>query len=269
MMNNESLISLQEGYDRNQKELQVFATKQKDYLRISNDLSQLFCSLKKRMLETALRAEFSLHINEVKSPSLSCSNSYIGFSSKIIATGDGPLALRIPRDKKGTYQPQLVKTRQTHITDIDSLILPLYAKGLTPCEMVNALEKMYGATVGPTMVSSVSKAVYQTVREWQNRTLNELYSIVYLDVVNINVYHRGKVVPKSMLLALGICVDRNVELMGIWQAEGTDEEFWLNVLTELRNRGLKDIFMTCVAGIEGVQTAINCVYPKTCLQLMN
>ena len=249
-----------------QKELHAFATLQRENLRLSNDLSQLFCSLKKRVLETALLAEVSLHISELKSASHEYINDYIGFSSKIIATGDGPVTLRIPRDRQGTYQPQLVKTRQTHITDIDSLILPLYAKGSTSCEMVDALEKMYGASVGPTMVSNVSKAVYGTVKEWQNRTLDALYSIVYLDVVNINIYHRGKVIPKSMLLALGIGVDRNLELMGIWQAEGKDEKFWIGVLTELKNRGLQDIVMACVETVEGVQKAMNRVYPKARIQ---
>ncbi len=180
---------------------------------------------------------------------------------------DGPLELRIPRDREGVFEPQLVRKHQTRITAMDNQILSLYAKGMTTREITAAFKEMYDADVSPTLISKVTDAVLEQVTEWQNRPLDGLYPIVYLDCIVIKVRHEGRVINKSVFLALGINLEGQKELLGMWLAENEGAKFWLSVLTELKNRGLEDILIACVDGLKGFPDAINTVYPETCIQL--
>lgn len=150
---------------------------------------------------------------------------------------------------------------------MDNQILALYAKGMTTREIAAAFKEMYDADVSPALISKVTDAVMEQVTEWQNRTLDALYPIVYLDCIVVKVRQDGRVINKSVFLALGINTEDHKELLGMWLAENEGAKFWLSVLTELKNRGLKDILIACVDGLKGFPDAINAVYPETCIQL--
>ncbi|HCN5732064.1 TPA: IS256 family transposase, partial [Escherichia coli] len=178
-----------------------------------------------------------------------------------------PLELRTPRDRDGTFEPQRVKKNQTRITGMDNQILSLYAKGMTTREIAAAFKELYDADVSPALISKVTDAVMEQVVEWQNRPLDAVYPIVYLDCIVLKVRQDSRLINKSVFLALGINIEGQKELLGMWLAENEGAKFWLNVLTELKNRGLNDILIACVDGLKGFPDAINTVYPKAHIQL--
>ncbi|SQK57772.1 IS1414, transposase [Escherichia coli] len=194
-------------------------------------------------------------------------NSRNGYSTKTVSTGDGALELRTPRDRDGSFEPQLVKKNQTRITGMDNQILSLYAKGMTTREIAAAFKELYDADVSPSLVSKVTDAVMEQVTEWQNRPLDAVCPIVYLDCIVLKVRQDSCVINKSVFLALGINIEGQKELLGMWLAENEGAKFWLNVLTELKNRGLNDILIACVDGLKGFPDAINTVYPEARIQL--
>ncbi|MFP1498176.1 IS256 family transposase [Escherichia coli] len=173
--------------------------------------------------------------------------------------------LRAIRD--GTFEPQRVKKNQPRITVMDNQLLSLYAKGMTTREIAAAFKELYDADVSPALISKVTDAVMEQVVEWQNRPLDAVYPIVYLDCIVLKVRQDSRVINRSVFLALGINIEGQKELPGMWLAENEGAKFWLNVLTELKNRGLNDILIACVDGLKGFPDAINTVYPKARIQL--
>ncbi|WP_032242739.1 IS256-like element IS1414 family transposase, partial [Escherichia coli] len=231
------------------------------------DLSQFDRLLKKLSVEAALNAKMTHHLGYEKNQSRPGANSRNGYSTKTVITGDGPLELRTPCDRDGTFEPQLVKKNQTRITGMDNQILSLYAKGMTTREIAAAFKELYDADVSPALISKVTDAVMEQIVEWQNRPLDAVYPIVYLDCIVLKVRQDSRVINKSVFLALGINIEGQKELLGMWLAENEGAKFWLNVLTELKNRGLNDILIACVDGLKGFPDAINTVYPKARIQL--
>lgn len=223
--------------------------------------------MKKISVEAALNAEMSHHLGYDKNQPKPGGNSRNGYSTKTVTTGDGPLELRTTRDRDGSFEPQLVKKNQTRITGMDNQILSLYAKGMTTREIAAAFKELYDADVSPALVSKVTDAVMEQVVEWQNRPLDAVYPIVYLDCIVLKVRQDSRVINKSVFLALGINIEGQKELLGMWLAENEGAKFWLNVLTELKNRGLNDILIACVDGLKGSPDAINAVYPQARIQL--
>ena len=249
------------------KQLQALANELAKNLKTPEDLSQFDRLLKKISVEAALNAELTHHLGHDKNQPKSGTNSRNGYSTKTVTTTDGPMELRTPRDRDGSFEPQLVKKNQTRITGMDNQILALYARGMTTREITSAFKEMYDADVSPTLISKVTDAVKEQVSEWQNRPLDALYPIVYLDCIVVKVRHSGSVINKAVFLALGINTDGQKELLGMWLAENEGAKFWLGVLTELKNRGLQDILIACVDGLKGFPEAINSVYPQTHIQL--
>ena len=182
-------------------------------------------------------------------------------------TEDGSFALDTPRDRQGDFEPQLVKKHQTRFTGMDDKICFLYAQGMTTREIVATFKELYDADVSPSLISRVTDAVIDRVIEWQSRPLDAIYPIVYLDCIVVKIRQDKQVINKSIYLALGINMDGHKELLGLWLAETEGAKFWLNVLTELQNRGVKDILIACVDGLKGFPDAINTVYPQTQIQL--
>ena len=250
-----------------EKKLKALATELAKNIKTEDDLNLLFRAMKKVTVEAALNAELSDHLGHEKGQPKSGSNTRNGYSSKTVLSEQGPIELDTPRDREGTFEPQLVKKHQTRITQMDSQILFLYAKGMTTREIVSTFKEMYDADVSPALISKVTDAVKEQVIEWQNRPLNSLYPIVYLDCIVVKVRQDGTVINKSIFLALGINLEGQKELLGMWMAENEGAKFWLNVLTELKNRGLQDIFIACVDGLKGFPEAINSVYPQAHIQL--
>lgn len=250
-----------------EKKLKALAAELAKGLKTEADLNAFSRMLTKLTVETALNAELTDHLGHEKNAPKTGSNTRNGYSSKTLFTDDGEIELNTPRDREGSFEPQLIKKNQTRITQMDSQILSLYAKGMTTREIVATFKDMYDADVSPTLISKVTDAVKEQVTEWQNRPLDSLYPIVYLDCIVVKVRHNGSVINKAVFLALGINTEGKKELLGMWLAENEGARFWLNVLTELKNRGIQDILIACVDGLKGFPDAINSVYPQTHIQL--
>jgi putative transposase len=250
-----------------EKKLKALAAELAKGLKTEADLNAFSRMLTKLTVETALNAELTEHLGHEKNAPKSGSNTRNGYSSKTLLCDDGEIELSTPRDRENTFEPQLIKKNQTRITQMDNQILSLYAKGMTTREIVATFKEMYDADVSPTLISKVTDAVKEQVNEWQNRPLDALYPIVYLDCIVVKVRQGGSVINKAVFLALGINTEGQKELLGMWLAENEGAKFWLSVLTELKNRGLQDILIACVDGLKGFPDAINSVYPQTHIQL--
>lgn len=229
----------------------------------------LLKQLTKALVERALDAEMEAHLGHAKNDTVTnpAGNTRNGKSSKKLKGEFGELPIEIPRDRNGSFEPQLIPKHQTRWTGFDDKILSLYARGMTVREIQGHLEEMYGTEVSPTLISSVTDAVIEEVKAWQSRPLDALYPIVYLDCIHVKVRDTGTVRAKAVYLALGINMAGEKELLGIWIAQTEGAKFWLQVVTELKNRGVQDIFITCVDGLKGFPEAIETVYPKTAVQL--
>jgi putative transposase len=229
----------------------------------------LLKQLTKAVVERALQAEMATHLGHGKHEPVanSAGNARNGSSRKTLKGEFGALPIDIPRDRQGSFEPQLIPKHQTRWTGFDDKILSLYARGMTVREIQGHLEEMYGTEVSPSLISSVTDAVIDEVKAWQSRPLDALYPIVYLDCIHVKVRDNGAVRVKAVYLALGIKLDGEKELLGIWIAQTEGAKFWLQVVTELKNRGVSDIFIACVDGLKGFPEAIEAVFPKTAVQL--
>lgn len=206
--------------------------------------------LTKITVEAALNAELDDHLGYDRNEQSDNSNSRNGYTSKTLKTEDGQFKLDTPRDREGSFEPKLVKKGQTRFTSMDDKILSLYAKGLSTREIVATFQEMYGADISPTLISKVTDAVLERVTEWQSRPLDALYPIVYLDCIVVKIRQDKQVINKSIYLALGVNLEGHKELLGMWLSENEGAKFWLSVLTELQNRGVKDILIACVDGLK-------------------
>ncbi len=229
----------------------------------------LLKQLTKKLVERALEAEMAEHLGHGKHEPVAnpAGNTRNGRSKKTLKGEFGELPIEIPRDRHGSFEPQLIPKHQTRWTGFDDKILSLYARGMTVREIQGHLEDMYGTEVSPTLISSVTDAVLDEVKTWQSRPLDALYPIVYLDCIHVKVRDSGAVRVKAVYLALGINLAGEKELLGLWIAQTEGAKFWLQVVTELKNRGVADIFIACVDGLKGFPEAIEAVYPKTAVQL--
>ena len=220
--------------------------------------------LTKKLVERALQAEMAEHLGHAKNDTVA---NPAGNSKKTLKGDFGELPIEIPRDRHGSFEPQIVTKHQTRWAGFDEKILSLYARGMTVREIQSHLEEMYGAEVSPTLISSVTDAVMDEAKAWQARPLDALYPIVYLDCIHVKTRDAGAVRAKAVYLALGISMEGEKEILGLWIAQTEGAKFWLQVVTELKNRGVQDIFIACVDGLKGFPDAIEAVYPKTAVQL--
>lgn len=251
----------------NRKELEAFAREAAKGLKTEKDLNEFSQMLTKITVEAALNAELQDHLGYSRHQQSDGSNSRNGFSTKTLKTEDGQFQLDTPRDREGSFEPRLVKKHQTRFTSMDDKILSLYAKGMTTREIVAAFKEMYDADISPTLISKVTDAVLDRVIEWQSRPLDPVYPIVYLDCIVVKIRQDKRVINKAIHLALGVNLDGQKELLGLWLTENEGAKFWLNVLTELQNRGVKDILIACVDGLKGFPDAISTAFPQTQIQL--
>jgi putative transposase len=251
----------------NKKELEVFAKQAAKGIKSEQDLTDFRRILTKITVEAALNAELEEHLGYALHEQSTTKNSRNGYSSKSIRTEDGQVDLETPRDREGSFEPKLVKKNQTRFTSMDDKILYLYAKGMTTREIVDTFKEMYDADISPTLISRVTNAVIEQVIEWQARPLDSVYPIVYLDCLVVKIRQDKHVINKAIYLALGVNIEGHKELLGMWISENEGAKFWLNVLTELQNRGVNDILIACVDGLKGFPEAINTVFPQTQVQL--
>ena len=252
-----------------QEKLKALAAELAKDIKSEKDLGTLTEQLLKLTVETALNAELVEHLGyEKHSPSgRGTGNSRNGHSKKRLKSQHGEVEIATPRDRNASFEPQFVRKGQTRLTQMDDQILYLYGKGMTTREIVDTFKEMYDADVSPALISKVTDAVIDEVVQWQNRPLEPIYPIVYLDCIVVKVRHNKQVINKAIHLALGITLEGHKELLGMWIAEHEGAKFWLSVLTELQNRGLQDILIACVDGLSGSPDAIQTVYPKAQIQL--
>jgi transposase-like protein len=249
------------------KALEAFAREAAKGIKTQKDLNGFSQMLTKIMVETALGAELDDHLGYDKHQPSSANNSRNGYSSKTLITEEGSFEVDIPRDRAGHFEPQLVKKHQTRFTSMDEKIQCLYAKGMTTREIVATFKEMYDADVSASLISKVTDAVIEQVVEWQSRPLDAVYPIVYLDCIVVKIRQDKQVINKAIYLALGINMEGQKELLGMWLSENEGAKFWLNVLTELQNRGVNDILIACVDGLKGFPDAIQTVFPQAQIQL--
>jgi putative transposase len=251
----------------NHDEIKNLAQAAAKNIKTEADLNEFRQMLTKITVETALNAELDDHLGYSKHEVSDASNSRNGTTRKTLQTDDGQFEIETPRDREGTFEPKLVKKHQRRFTTMDDKILFLYGQGMTTREIVETFKEMYGADISPTLISKVTDAVIEQVVEWQSRPLDAVYPIVYLDCIVLKIRQDNRVINKAIYLALGVNLEGQKELLGLWISENEGAKFWLNVLTELQNRGVKDILIACVDGLKGFPDAINTAFPDTQIQL--
>lgn len=226
-------------------------------------------NLKKRFAEKMLEQEMEFHLGYKKhdTEGNNSGNSRNGHSKKTIKTDNEELELSVPRDRNSSFEPQLVEKGKTRLKGFDDQVIALYSRGLTTGDIRDHLEEIYGTSVSKDLISTITDTIFQDVLEWQNRPLDMIYPIVYLDAISVKIRHDGKIINKSVYLALGVNMEGKKELLGMWISENEGANFWLGVVTELQNRGVKDILIACVDGLKGFPEAIRSVFPKTEIQL--
>ena len=234
-----------------------------------DSIEALADKLRKQLYETALAAELEEHLGYSKHArgAKTDGNSRNGYSKKTLKTNKSKVELDIPRDRNGTFEPQIIKKNQTRTGVLDEQIIALYAKGMTTREIADTLQEFYDVDVSATLISHVTDKVIDELTEWQNRPLDAIYPIVYLDCIVLKVRENQRIVNKSIYIALGVNLEGHKELLGLWIAQSEGSRFWLGILTELKNRGLEDILIACVDGLKGFPEAIEAVYPQTKVQL--
>ncbi len=238
-------------------------------VKSERDLAALTQDLLKITVEASLNAEMDAHLGYAKpSPEgYGSGNSRNGYGTKKLKSGHGVIEIDTPRDRNGSFEPPLVTKHQTRLSHFDDKILTLYAKGMSTRDIVETFRELYGADISPTLVSNVTEAVLGKVIEWQSRPLDALYPILYLDCIVVKIRQDKRVINKAVYLALGVTLEGRKELLGLWLSENEGAKFWLSVLTELKNRGVKDVLIACVDGLTGFPEAIAAAFPSTQVQL--
>jgi putative transposase len=228
----------------------------------------LLKQLTKLLVEKALDAEMTEHLGHDRHGAVGneSGNTRNGHSRKTLKGEFGHLPIKVPRDRHGSFEPKLIPKHKTRWNGFDDKILSLYARGMTVREIQAHLQEMYGTEVSPSLISTVTDAVVDEVATWQARPLDRVYPIVYMDCIHVKV-RDGAVRVKAAYLAIGINLSGEKEVLGLWLAQTEGAKFWLQVVTELRNRGVQDIFIACVDGLKGFPEAIEAVFPQTTVQL--
>src|SRR3954463_14577002 len=229
----------------------------------------LLKQLTKAVLERAMQAELTDHLGYEPHDASgdNCGNSRNGKSRKTLKGEFGHLPLEVPRDRNATFDPKIVPKGQTRFDGFDDKILSLYARGMTTREIQAHLEEIYQVEVSPALISSVTDAVIEEVKVWQNRPLDALYPILYLDALQVKVRDGAHIRNKAIYLAIGVNLSGIKEVLGLWVAQTEGAKFWLQIVTELKNRGVEDIFIACVDGLKGFPEAIETVFPHAQVQL--
>lgn len=229
-----------------------------------NALKELFAETLQEMLEAELDTHLGYEKHDVKAKETS--NSRNGKSKKTVVSEYGEQEIAVPRDRMGEFEPLVVRKHQSNVTGIEEQIVALYAKGVSTREIQDHLQNMYGIEVSPTLISNVTNKIIPLIKEWQNRPLQGVYAVVFLDAIHFKVKQDGAIVNKAAYMVIGIDLDGNKDVLGMWIGENESAKFWLSVLNELKNRGVQDILITCVDNLTGFSQAIAACYPQTEIQ---
>ena len=234
-----------------------------------DDLKDVFKLMVGEMLENGLEGELDDELGYTKYDyrNKDGENSRNGYSKKTLKTSFGETEIKVPRDRDGEFEPQLVKKNQTTLTgDIEEKILSMYAKGMTTSDIEAHIQDIYGLECSDSTISRITDKILPVVREWQSRPLEEIYAVVFMDAIHFHVRSEGQIVKKAVYIAIGINMNGLKEVLGMWVGENESAKFRLSVMNGLKNRGLQDILIACVDGLTGFPAAIEAVYPKTEIQ---
>ncbi|MEX2381670.1 MAG: IS256 family transposase [Opitutales bacterium] len=228
----------------------------------------ILTELKKRLINRVMDSELTTHLGYDKHERADAqkANSRNGHSPKSVRSTDGKISVNVPRDRDGDFEPLLIPKHQRHFDGFDSCIVSLYSRGLGVREIQEHLKEIYKVEVSATLISNATEAVCEEVKAWQNRSLDAVYPIVYFDAIVVKIRHEGKVSNRAIYLALGVNTQGHKEVLGMWSSESEGAKFWLGVATELKNRGVSDIFICCVDGLSGFGAALESVFPNTRIQ---
>jgi putative transposase len=228
----------------------------------------VLAQLTKRLVERALSAELTEHLGYElhQEPPGGTGNTRNGSTPKTLATEHGPVRIETPRDRKGSFEPQIVRKGQRRFEGFDDKILALYSRGLSTRDIEAHLAEIYGVQVGRDLISRVTDAVMEDVREWQQRPLDDVYPVVFLDALVLKIREGGSVQRRACYLALGVTVEGERDVLGMWFQETEGAKFWMQVLSELKQRGVSDILLCCVDGLKGFPEAIEAIFPNTVVQ---
>ncbi|AWK21229.1 IS256 family transposase [Xanthomonas oryzae pv. oryzae] len=230
------------------------------------DVEKLFSQMLQHMINRSLEAEMQAHVGHAPH-GRSGGNVRNGKSRKTVQSALGELQIETPRDRAGTFAPQLVKKRQVRLAGMEEKILALYARGMTTRDIESALVDVYGVEISHGLIAQVTDAVQEEARAWQSRPLEAIYPIVWLDGIVVKVQHNKQVINKAAHVVLGVNLRGEKEVLGLWLAEHEGAQYWLSVLTELRHRGVRDIYIACMDGLKGLPEAVQAVFPQTLTQL--
>jgi putative transposase len=232
------------------------------------EFESLFRGLKKAIVERALGAELTHHLGYPKgeTPPLDQPNYRNGSTPKTVLTDDGPLDLAIPRDREGSFEPQLIAKGERRFAGFDDKIIAMYARGMTVREIQGYLKEMYAVEVSPDFISQVTEAVMAEVLEWQSRPLERLYPVVFFDALRVKIRDEGVVRNKAIYLALGVLPDGTRDVLGLWIEQTEGAKFWMKVVNDMKSRGVEDILIAVVDGLKGFPEAIGAVFPATTIQ---
>ncbi|QEJ70742.1 IS256 family transposase [Xanthomonas oryzae] len=230
------------------------------------DVEKLFSQMLQHMINRSLEAEMQAHVGHAPH-GRSGGNVRNGKSRKTVQSALGELQIETPRDRAGTFAPQLVKKRQVRLAGMEEKILALYARGMTTRDIESALVDVYGVEISHGLIAQVTDAVLEEARAWQSRPLEAIYPIVWLDGIVVKVQHNKQVINKAAHVVLGVNLRGEKEVLGLWLAEHEGAQYWLSVLTELRHRGVRDIYIACMDGLKGLPEAVQAVFPQTLTQL--
>src|SRR5512133_972013 len=229
----------------------------------------LHFELLQRLINRSLEAEMTAHLGygSGETGKEKRSNTRNGKTKKTVKGTFGELEIETPRDRESCFEPQLIKKRQIRLAGMEDKILTLYSKGMTTRDIEHALQDLYGVEISHAVISQVTESVMDEVRAWQNRPLETVYPILWLDGLTVKIHHGKQVVNKSAHVVLGVNLRGEKEVLGLWIAETEGAKFWLSVLTELRHRGVQDVYIACMDGLKGLPEAVNAIFPKTLTQL--
>ena len=234
-----------------------------------DDLKDVFKMMVGAMLENGLDGELDDELGYTKYDyrNKEGENSRNGYSKKTLKTSFGETEIKVPRDRDGEFEPQLVKKNQTTLTgDIEEKIISMYAKGMTTSDIEAHIRDIYGLECSDTTISRITDKILPVVREWQSRPLDEIYAVVFMDAIHFHVRSEGQIIKKAVYIAIGINMEGQKEVLGMWVGENESAKFWLSVLNSIKARGVEDILIACIDGLTGFTNAIEAVYPKTEIQ---
>jgi len=228
----------------------------------------LFKQLKKALLERALDAELTHHLGYDKHDPAGrgSGNSRNGHSGKTVQTDDGPVELEVPRDRNGTFEPVIVPKGQTRLDGLDDKIISMYARGMSVRDIQGHLQELYGIEVSPDLVSRVTDAVIEEVKEWQTRPLDQVYPVIFFDALRVKIRDEGLVKNKAVYVALAVTNSGEREVLGLWVEQTEGAKFWMRVMSELKNRGVQDVLIAVVDGLKGFPEAITAIFPQAIVQ---